>query len=263
MKKSLMVLGLFGVVFLQNKLESVPQISELSKLIETPAQEKFYEEMEEVQHTLNDKIIGAVTSQDIMQAKYFFVKNSKIFKAGWSYLNTFEQYFFNTLFSQTWAGGKELEIVSTSQALKLVGLAEKAGIIVPASLNLADFILSVGYTYDTKKLFALMEQFIARGAAVDCFSSSSSMSSPYAVPPLVAAIWVSQTPSAFIAMVDFLLKHHANPNLKTSYGKTALDEIQSTLRQNLLVTQSAAWRNALEKVAATLRGAEKSFKLGE
>ncbi len=254
MKKSLIFLGLFGVVFLQNKLEAVPQMCEAGLRIETPAQKKLYEEMFEVQDTLNDKIVGAVTSQDITQAKDFFVKNFKLFKAGWSYLNTFEIYFFSTLFSQTWTRHGKLDIVSTSQALKLVELAEKSGVIVPASLNLADFILSVGYTYDTKKLFTFMEQFIACGAKVNCFSSSSE-SSFYTVPPLVAAIWVSQTPAALIAMVDFLLKHHANPNLKTSYGATALDEIQRTLRQNILIKQSAVWRDALGKVVKMLKAA--------
>ncbi len=193
-----------------------------------------------------------------MQAKDFFNKNSKFFKAGWAYLNTFETYFLNTLFAQTWTSHGELE-VSTSQALKLAGLGEKAGVIVPASVNLADFILSVGYTEETEKMLALMKQFIARGAMVDCFSSSS-MSSYYSVPPLVAAVWVSQTPAALIAMVDFLLENHANPNLKTSYGVTALDEIKRTLRQNILVRQSAAWRGVLEKVATILRTAEKPSK---
>jgi len=252
MKKSLMVLGLLGMVCLQNKLEAVPQMSSVEKHRETPAEATFYEDMEKVQRTLNNKILGAVTSKDITQAKDFFAKNSKFFTGASSY--TFETYFLNTLFSQTWTGDEEVEIVSTSQALKLAGLAEKAGVIVPASLNLSDFILSVGYTYDTKKLFALMEQFIARGAAVDC-SSSSSKSSYYSVPPLVAAVWTFPTPDALIAGVDFLLKHHANPNLKASYGRTALGEINNTLRYNIMVKKSAEWRNALEKVAKKLKAA--------
>ncbi len=81
MKKRLMGLGLLGMVCLQNKLEAVPQMCEMEKAIETPAQAKFYEELEEVQHKLNNKIVGAVTSREAMSnmkcdTKTFLIVNA-------------------------------------------------------------------------------------------------------------------------------------------------------------------------------------------
>lgn len=199
----------------------------------------YQDEQQHAAQTLWTKITRAVTPADMKKAKDFFDNNNS--------------YFSNDKFDNCLLIGLFDPQLTTPQALKLVMLAENARVIVPRQVNLADFILNLIYREEIEgfhqKVIALTQYLIAKGALVNSVSTdSTSFTGVSKVSPLTAVIEIIQNPITLVALVELLLKNHANPNVVVTGGQTLLEYVKEIQQDVAVPSEITAYQQVAEKL---------------